>query len=130
MAQKVLKTIDGLKLAEEDVPYFNDKLPPSFSIGDLAARNQAVINLTVKKYKAYLAKKQKAYDDGLMERTEALAFYFKHLNKSAATDTPVEKYFGRKTLAKLRGRKIMSTIFKAANGQKGLILGESDDIIY
>ncbi len=124
MSQKLITMPGGLKLAEEDIQYFNEKPSPGFS----PDKNKAVIALTIKKYKAYLAQKQRAYDRGLEERTEALTTYFKHLNQGK--NTPVEQYFGRKNLAELRGRKIMSTIFKAANGQKGLILGNSDTIIH
>lgn len=117
MAQKFL-TINGLKVAEEDIQYFNSTPSTGFS----PAKNKATIALTIKKYKAYKAKLEKNYQEGMNERTDAVAAYLKHLTMK---DTPVEQYFGKRELAHLQGRKIMSKIFRAANGQKAAKLYEA-----
>lgn len=117
MAQKFVK-IYGNKIAEEDIQYFNEKPSSGFS----PEKNQATIDRTIAKYKAYYAKRQKEYDEGIKVRTDALASYLKHLNYKG---TPVEKYFGKKTLAELQGRKIMSRIFRTAQGQKAARLYEA-----
>lgn len=118
MAKQKFLTINDMKIATEDLQYFNEK--PSY--GFSAKKNQEVINRTIRKYKEYRAKKEAEYHEGIRERTDAVASYLKHLTSK---DTPVEQYFGKKELARLQGRKIMSKIFTAANGQKAATLYEA-----
>lgn len=117
-------TLYGNKVAEEDVKYFKEKPETGFS----PEKNAATMARSIEKAKqAYIARRKK-YDEELRIRTDAVTSYLKHLDQHG--ETPVEKYFGRKTLAELQGRHIQKTIYRAASGQKGAILNYSKDIIY
>lgn len=111
-------TIGGNQIATEDLKFFNDAPSRGFS----PQRNQAVINGTIEKYKKFYAAKQAAYMEGIRERTDALSYYLKSLAKK---DQTPEQYFGKRVLGELQGRKIMSNIFRAANGQKAAKLWEA-----
>lgn len=77
---------------------------PGFS----PAKNKAVIDGTIEKYEARRKAKIKEYQKNVGERAEAVAFYLKHVNSGKFT--PVEKYFSRRELARLRGEKILQTL--------------------
>ena len=82
-------------------------------------RNKAIIDETIKKYEAKRKAQMKDFQDKLGERSEAVAMYLKHV--AGGKSTPVEKYFGRRNLAYLRGEKILQ---KVKNGM--VHLGESN----
>lgn len=65
--------------------------------------NKIVIADSIKNYEANRAKRRKDYTEQLEERSDAIAQYFNHLNQGGAA--PLEKYFGRRELARLQGKK-------------------------
>lgn len=74
-------------------------------------RNKEIIARTIKKNEILKKKKDAQWTNELRERTDAVASYFKHLqNKS----TPIEKYFGKKYLTHLQGRKIVMKLKRLA----------------
>ena len=82
--------------------FFVEKGEPNFS----PERNQFIIDSTIKKYEATRRQKALDYREQVAERSDAVITYLRSL-KSGMT---VEKYFGRRTLAYLQGRKIMAKI--------------------
>jgi len=68
-------------------------------------RNKYIINKTINEYEAKRKAKYIRFTEELKERTSALADYFRHLNSGKST--PLEKYFGKKELARLRGKEII-----------------------
>ena len=63
--------------------------------------NNMVIKRTMEKAKKMRLKKQKEYDEAIGERADAVATYLK--SRVAEGNSPIEKYFGKKTMAQLRG---------------------------
>jgi len=88
------------KIAKEDIRFFNES-----GDGFNLERNKAVIEGTIKKYEANRARKIKEFRDKLGERADALAFYFKSPHFGFGK-SPVEHYFGRRTVAYLRGDEV------------------------
>jgi len=83
--------------------YYVDS-PKDFS----PARNAYIINKTIKEYEAKRAAKYRMFNEALKERVSAVADYFNHLNSGKSTS--VEKYFGKKELARLRGREVIKEL--------------------
>ena len=79
-------------------------------------RNKAIVDRTIKKHEIMRKKKDAEFTDKLRERTDAVAGYFKHL--AGGKNTPLERYFGRKTLTHLQGRKIVAKIQRLAGVNK------------
>ena len=71
-------------------------------------RNKYIINKTINEYEAKRKAKYIRFTEELKERTSALADYFRHLNSGKST--PLEKYFGKKELARLRGREVIEEL--------------------
>lgn len=86
-----------------DLRFFSEKGDPDFS----PDHNKYVIDRSIEKYEAMRRAKQKEFDDQLGERVHAAASYLRHLNSKG---TPIEKYFGKRTLAELQGKKILQTL--------------------
>lgn len=78
-------------------------------------RNEDTINRTIAIHEANVKRREKEYADQLGERVDAVATYLKHLSHSHNT-TPAEKYFGKKNLAALQGRKIKQRLIDASKG--------------
>lgn len=78
--------------------------------------NKFVIENTIKKYNQKRKQQQQKYRENLGERSDAVATYLKHLTQGK--DTPVEKYFSKKTLAYLRGEEITQKL------KSGSLLGK------
>ena len=94
-----------MKITKQDHKrYFVEKGDPGFN----PAWNKTVINGTIKKYETKRERIQKDFEDKLGERSNALAWYFK--SKAIDTGKTPEDYFGRKTLAMLRGEQIVEKI--------------------
>jgi hypothetical protein len=72
------------------------------------ARNKQIIEDSIKAYEANRAKRRKEYAGKLDERSDAVASYFQHVNQRGGSS--LEKYFGRRELARLQGRKIYEKI--------------------
>lgn len=96
------------KFIKDNKEYFNRHPDADFS----PAKNKKVIADTIANYEANRAKRKKNFAEKLEERSDAVASYFQHLNQGKGT--PLEKYFGRKELARLQGKKIYE---KLTNGR-------------
>lgn len=92
------------KVDKKDWKYMTANADPTFS----PERNKRIIDKTIKNYEAMLLKKERMFTEGLAERTDAAAYYVKHLQKGKST--PAEKYFGRRTLAYLRGKFLLDRL--------------------
>lgn len=98
-------------------------LIPEGEIGFSPARNKAIIEDSIKRYDLMKARRQKDYMEQVRERANAVTTYLFD-TKAQQTGTPVEKYFGKRTLAALRANKIVSTLqFK--NGIRSTNLQEA-----
>jgi hypothetical protein len=84
--------------------------------------NKFVIENTMKKYEANRKKKAKEHVEAIRERADAVATYFK--SRMAEGNTPVEKYFGKRNLAYLRGEKILQKL------KSNTLLGKKNRQIY
>lgn len=71
-------------------------------------RNKYIVEKSIEKYERKRREQAKKYNERIAERTEAVYSYLKHLDKGH--DTPIEKYFSKRTLAYLRGQHILQTI--------------------
>lgn len=92
-----------MKVTKKDVEKFYVAKPdPSFN----PDRNKFIIEDTIRKYEATVIRKQKEYRDKVGERADAVATYL----KSRLVGSPIEKYFGRRQLAELRGQKIIQKL--------------------
>ena len=67
-------------------------------------RNKQIVEQSIKDYEVMRAKKTAEHDDSYAERSDAVVSYLRHLDRGATT--PMEKYFGKKMLAYLRGQQI------------------------
>jgi len=85
---------------------------PNFS----PERNKAIIDETIRANEQNVLRKRKEYDEAISERAEAVASYLNHL-KNGKSST-VEKYFGRRMLAQLRGDDIRQKLMNAYAAQK------------
>lgn len=100
------------KVHEKDFKFFIEKGDPGFS----PAHNKWVIEKTIKQHEENIKRKQRAYRDAIEERADAVATYLK--SKWASSTNPIEKYFSRQELARLRGQKRIEKIKTLINGQK------------
>lgn len=89
--------------------YFIEKGDEGFN----PKRNQHIVNDTIKKYELMRRNKMYDYINALGERTQAIAFYLKSLIGSGK---PVEKYFGKRWLAYLRGQRIRQILQQKYTG--------------
>ena len=100
-----------MKITKEDHRrYFKEKGDPGFS----PKRNKVVIEGTIKKYEANRKRKMQEFTNTLRERTSAVAQYLTS-EHGARSDKPVEKYFGKRILAQLRGDEIRNEIMSRLN---------------
>lgn len=104
--------LNGVKILAEDIPYIVDKPSPNFS----PERNKKVIAESIRKAEAKRRQAWKEWEKPARERTEALAFYLKHLDQGK--NTSVEKYFGQEYLRYLRGQSLLQRVKKLARKQK------------
>lgn len=88
----------------EDQKFFKPEGDPGFS----PARNKHIIDETIKDYELNRNRKMRDYEKALKERTDAVACYL--TSPHGAGSKPVEKYFGRKWLIKLRGEQLLERI--------------------
>lgn len=78
---------------------------PDFSV----EHNKKVIDESIKKYNAMRRKKEREFDEGNKERAQAASMYLKSLEQGN-TSEDVEKYFGKRYLAYLRGEQIRNEL--------------------
>jgi hypothetical protein len=67
-------------------------------------KNKHIIDKTINKTDQIRKLKHQQFIDQLGERTDAVATYIK--SRAAEGNTPLERYFGKQMMAKLRGEKI------------------------
>ena len=96
------------KVIEANKKYYKAKPDAGFSL----ARNKQIIADSIKNYEANRAKRKKEYAEKVDERSDAIATYFQHLNNK--NHTPLERYFGKRELARLQGKKFYE---KMSNGR-------------
>lgn len=95
--------------------YYVDHVDADFS----PERNKAIIDRTIKKAELMRKKKMQNYVDSIRERSDAVATYLK--SRTAEGRTPVERYFGKKNLAHLRGVQIRDILKAKLKGRETLI---------
>lgn len=78
----------------------------------LEKRNNTIIEWTIQKYEADRAKRQKTFEDDLLERSDAVATFLKAVDKGYGGSSM--RYFGRSELARLRGEKIIEKLKSTA----------------
>lgn len=89
------------KMSQDDYDlYFDHTADPLY----VERHNKHVIENSIKKYEAKRAAAMKEWQGNMGERSDAAVSYLKHLSYGKAT--PVEQYFGKKELARLRGEDI------------------------
>ena len=93
-----------------DRKFWPDKPDPGFS----PDRNKFVIESTIKKYEAMRAKKLKEFREGVAERAYAIASYLTS-RYGAHSSTPIQRYFGKRYLAELRGQNIINKLKTAGS---------------
>jgi hypothetical protein len=77
--------------------------------------NRSVIDQVIKDTDANIRAKGREHDQDYQERSEAAAHYLKSLQQGN-TSKDVEKYFGRRHLAYLRGQEVMGRIKEKIKG--------------
>ncbi len=86
---------------EKDDKKFYLEIPdPNFS----PDRNKAIIDMTIKKYEANRKKKLQELNDPYRERSDAVVSFLKTAEQKPGYD--INRFFGRKMLAYLRGDEI------------------------
>jgi len=98
------------KAQEEDYKRY---FIPGGDKGFSPKKNEHIINHTIEMYEKKKAQERKNYAEMVAERADAVVHYLKHLASNAHKPS-VEKYFGRKHLAHLQGRKIMMKLQRLA----------------
>lgn len=89
----------------EDKKFFIEKGDPGFS----PIRNNMIIEEIMAKHEATRKRKMKEFEEQLDERVDAVSTYLRHVSEKG---TPVERFFGPRYLAELRGEKIVQTIVR------------------
>jgi len=84
--------------------WFNEKADPSF----VKRHNDDVVSQVIKETEENIKRKSRQYTEKLRERTDAVATYLKSI--AAGKEKSVDKYFGKKNLAQLRGEQIIEMI--------------------
>lgn len=93
------------KLNQKDKKFYLDSPDMGFS----PERNKAIVDKTIAKYEAMRALRRKLFNDQLAERTDAIASYLAG-GEGAHKGRSLERYFGRRYLAYLRGEEIVDEI--------------------
>ena len=90
--------------------FYLNKPDPGFS----PEKNKYIVDQAIAKHEKRILEKRKAYRETVHERAEAITDYlfWKNANPGRAVTTDIEKYFGKKNLARLRGEKIIQTLQK------------------
>lgn len=96
-----------MKLDKRDYRFVLDKPDADFS----PERNKKIIEDSIRAYELKRSSVFKKFYEGVRERAEAVASFLDHVNKGGGND--VDKYFGPKMLAKLRGLEILDEIKSA-----------------
>lgn len=86
--------------------------------GFSADRNNKIIDEVIEESERIWQAKRREHNAQLAERTDAVATYLTSIAQGGKT-TSIEKYFGKKHLAYLRGQEIISKIQKSLSVVKG-----------
>lgn len=88
-------------MQRDDMQRFFVKDPKNFS----PERNKAIVEKTIEEYEAMRRKKMEEKVDHYGERADAVVTYLKSLDRGHG-ESNLEKYFGKRMLAYLRGQQI------------------------
>lgn len=97
-------------------------VPKKPEVGFSPERNEQIINEIIEETDQIRAKKRREFDTKLQERTDAVATYLHSLDQGGKSSN-IEKYFGRRHLAYLRGEEIIREL------QSGLTVVKNGKII-
>lgn len=92
-------------ISPQDLKYVSVDPDPNFD----PLQNMAVIEKTIKDNEKLVKARNKEAVDGVKERINATAVYLRSINQGGKS-TDREKFFGKKYLAYLRGKEVMSNI--------------------
>ena len=106
---------------KRDYDKYYVKKPKEFS----PERNRAIIDQTIREYEETLEKRRMEQQENLAERIDAAASYIMYLEKGGGS--PAEKYFGKKELARLQGRRILQKYIDITGLDNKLISFEEID---
>lgn len=87
---------------------FFNRDPDGFS----PERNKFIVESTIKKYDATRLKKVDDVVSHFEERADAVVSFIKSVDRGKGAQGNLEKYFGRKMLAYLRGQQIRDKLMK------------------
>jgi len=101
-----------IRQQKEDIAlFFKEDGDENFS----PTRNQAVMESVKRKMLANRQRILKEEGERIEERVSALMTYMRSLRSDQGT--PIERYFGKKGMAHLRGERILKTIKTKLNGK-------------
>jgi hypothetical protein len=111
---------------QKDWKYVGVEPDPDFN----PEHNEEVIERTIKAAEANRRAKKRQFQQGLAERTEALATYLKSLEQGGK-ESDVKKYFGKKYTAYLAGKTAIERIKDGLTsvGANGRIIRRPGEII-
>ncbi len=101
----------------KDKKFWPDKPDPGFS----PEQNKQIVDKTIAKYEARRRAKQKKIGEQLAERADAIASYLAG-GQGAHKGRSLERYFGRRYLAHLRGEDIVDEV------RNRVMFGSQNDI--
>jgi hypothetical protein len=95
-----------MNISQEDHDrFYKEKPDDDFS----PEHNKWVIENSIRKMDAMILKKRKEWRDHTGERVDAILTY---LNSLWGSDKPIEKYFGRRGMAYLRGEEVLDKVYE------------------
>ena len=103
------------EMQKSDYARFFVKDPTGFS----AERNKAIIEDSIQKYDKTRAQKLKIALGHYEERADAVVSFIKSVDRGKGAQGNLEKYFGRKALAYLRGEQIRETLMSGMRVAQG-----------
>ena len=113
--------VNNIWVDTKDEKYILNKAPDGFS----PEKNKQVVEDSINKYEEFRKKQWKIWEEKTRERANALASFFKYLDRGEGGTDPMKKYFSRKTRAYLRGEKILETLsggrYRAINSHGQII---------
>lgn len=74
----------------------------------VANRNKSLVDEVIREAELNRKRKAKAYTEQIRERSDAVATFLKAVDRGKVAN--VDRYFGRKELARLRGEQIIAEI--------------------
>ena len=89
-------------------------------------RNKEIIEKTIRETEANMRLKEREHDEGIRERASATARYIQSLQQGRG-NASVEKYFGRRYLARLRGEDIVKRLKETAQSG-GQIIRQAENV--